>query len=163
MRLNDLQRMLVHRGMVSSDRLAEAIAGSHPGMTWIEALVAANWLDEVAVVAMVVARASIPATDLSVLGTVSGGVLALMPPDVAIEHRVVPIALDGDGDLIVAMIDPLDEAVVEEVQFFVGKTILRTVAPVSAVGWALRAYYGWRGAMSRPRAISDVVPLALAH
>jgi hypothetical protein len=163
MRLNDLQRMLVQRALVSSDQLAEAIADSHPGRTWLEGLVANGWLDEVAVVAMVVARATIPACDLSALGTVSGGVLALVPPDVAIEHRVVPVSLDGDGDLVVAMIDPLDEAAVGEAQFFVGKTLLRTVAPVSAVAWALRAYYGWRGALSRPRAISDVAPLALAR
>jgi hypothetical protein len=162
MRLNDLQRMMLERGLVSSDQLAEAIAQSHAGLTWLEGLIAAGWVDEVAVVAMIVARASMPATDLSVLGTVSGGVIALVPPDVAIEHRVVPVSLDADGDLIVAMSDPLDEAAYDEVQFFVGKTLLRTVAPASAIAWALRAYYGWRGAMSRPRAISDT-PVALAH
>jgi hypothetical protein len=68
----------------------------------------------------------------------------MVPAEVASEFRVLPVALDRDGALLVAMADPSDNHAVEELGFFVDRFVLRAVATESAVRRAIEHHYRLR-------------------
>jgi len=142
MQLTDLQALLVRRGIVTREQIRHAVAATHDsGTTWIEYLVLARAVDEQAFARCIVEGAKVPACDGTSLARIPPDVVELVPADLAVEHRVVPVRLEMDGDLTVAMVDPTDLAAVEEVGFFLGRRLLRMVATASAIAWALHAYY----------------------
>jgi hypothetical protein len=153
---SDLPRVLIQLDLVTPEQLENAVTCSrNTDHTWLELLVLHGIVDELALVGVLVERAGVPACDLSRLSTVPPSLRALVPADLAVEHRVVPVLLEPEGDLQLAMVDPLDGEAIDELGFFVARNLLRVIAPVTAIGWALRAYYGWDGWAGRPRVISD--------
>jgi len=140
--LNDLQATLVRRAVVTPDQVRHAVAAAHDdGMTWIEHLVVAGAVDEETVARCAGGEALVPACDFARLSKIPHEVVELVPADLAVEHRVVPVRVEPDGDLCLAMVDPTDLAAVEEVGFFVGRHLLREVGLATAIAWALHAYY----------------------
>lgn len=96
-----------------------------------------------------------PECDLHGLASVPPAIQALIPGDLAIEHRMVPIGLEPDGDVCVAMSDPFDLRAVREVEFFIGRRVLREVAASTPIAWALSAYYGARCALWPPQEVAE--------
>jgi len=76
------------------------------------------------------------------LARVDLNVIAMLPWEVAAEYRVVPIGLDADGDLRVAMVDPANTLAVHEIEFFSGRRAMREAASADDVAEALERYYG---------------------
>src|SRR5690348_2284847 len=60
----------------------------------------------------------------------------------AIELRVIPVSLDNDNNLTVAMSDPSDRHAVDEIAFFTGSYVVRAVATQMQIAWCLAHYYG---------------------
>ena len=65
----------------------------------------------------------------------------LIPGGTARLHGALPIAESGQS-LIVALIDPLDQQIAEDLRFALGRDIQVTVAPAGQVEDRLRKYYG---------------------
>lgn len=153
MQHHDLHALLVRTGLVTVDQVRHAVAAAHDaGLSSIEHLVLTGVLDDELLARWIAHEAVVPACSLTRLSRVRPEVIALVPGDLAVEHRVVPVALDPDGDLCLAMLDPTDRRAVEEVEFFAGRPLLREVAPATALAWALHFYYGVESALQVARA-----------
>lgn len=153
-----LKSLLVERGLVTAAQLADAEARTRgAGITWIEDLVVNGILDEEALADAVSRAACVQRCVPEALVEVPRDVLLALPPDLAAEHRVVPIGVDADGDLHVVMLDPTDSLAIEETTFFANRPVVREVGTATSIAWALHQHYGARSALW-PRATR---PLAL--
>jgi hypothetical protein len=143
MKHSNLSALLVRRGLVDLELILQAAETTKgTSCTWLEYLLLAGVLDEDQLCACLIGNERVQRCDLNELARVPHAVLASVPPDVAIEHRVVPVGVDADGYLRLVMVDPTDAVAVEEVGFFTGRSLLREVANASMVAWALHHYYG---------------------
>jgi hypothetical protein len=149
---SELKELLIRQNLVSREQVdwaTQTTQGS--GCTWLEQLLLHGLVDEERVCEHASAQACVPRADLQRLGNIGPDVVARLPADVAVEHRVMPLGLESDGDLRVGLVDPLDAATVDEVQFFAGRRVLREALAASAVAWALHRYHGVASALY-PRA-----------
>lgn len=89
------------------------------------------------------ARLMVPQVSPATLAKLSPAVVALLPADMAVEFRVMPVSLDKDGNLTVAMSDPSDRHAVDEIGFFTGKYVVRAVATQMQIAWCLAHYYDY--------------------
>jgi hypothetical protein len=157
---NDLKALLIRQMLVTKEQIdwaTEATRGSRS--TWLEQLLLVGLLNDELVCAAASAQACVPRFDDRQMGHLPIDVVARLPAEVAAEHRVLPLGLEPDGDLRIAMIDPLDSAAIEEVQFFAGRPLLREVVRATALAWALHHYHGVRSALW-PRVTRRSQPLA---
>jgi len=67
--------------------------------------------------------------------------VALVPADVAVRLRVVPLRLDG-ARLVVAMADPFDLAALDEVASIAARPLSRAAMEIAVFGELMRAAYG---------------------
>ena len=91
-------------------------------------------IDETTVVQALSMQMGFPSVSLSGI-QVPAEVIALIPPELAERHRLVPIAL-------VAMSSPKNLAIVDEIAFRTGRRVSPVLAPDSEIDAALLAYYG---------------------
>ena len=110
-----LGTLLIERGSASEDDIGRALAEQH-GCEY------APW---------------------AVLGTVPATVIAALPAKFAIRHSAVPIGL-GEGLIRIALRDPANLRVLDELFFVTGKKIVPAVAPEVRLYHALEKYYGER-------------------
>lgn len=71
--------------------------------------------------------------------------LALVPRDVALKHRILPLVLAGPSTLIVAFADPSDIAAVDDVRFITGRNVEPVVAEEDQLRDAIVRRYGATG------------------
>lgn len=137
-----LQDILVRNRLVTPDQIRHAVSEAHTsGATWLEQLILWRAIDEESVVRAGFHCGAVPRCDLDRLAKLPYDVVGMIPSDLCTEHRLMPLWVEADGDLRVAMIDPCDETAMEELTFFVDRPILREVAPASAIAWALHRYH----------------------
>lgn len=110
-----LGTLLLERGSVSEDDLGEALAQQH-GRPYVA------W---------------------SALGEVPPDVVAALPAKFAIRHAAVPFER-GENYLKIALRDPSDLRILDELFFVTGRKILPSVAPEARIYQALEKYYGER-------------------
>ncbi len=70
--------------------------------------------------------------------------LSLVPENIARRNLLIPVDLK-DGKLVVAMADPLNVLVQDELRLLTGYDIEVVVAPASEIKQAIEHYYGMRG------------------
>ncbi len=132
-------------GVVRPDQLAEAAAlRQREGGSFGECLIRIGAITEDALVEFYHRRLMIPRINAAKLEHVPLKVIALVPADMAAEFRSIPVEIDGEGNVTLAMADPSDNHAVDEVSFFVDRFVVRAVAPESAVRRAIERYYGVR-------------------
>lgn len=160
MKNNRLQSLLVDRALVTARQLEDAIARTQSsGCTWLEHLIVTGILDEDRLCDVASRTAFVQRCAPAALVKVDRDILATLPSDVAVEHRVVPIGYDVDGDLRIVMLDPGDSAALEEVTFFANRPVVREVSTATSIAWALHQHYGARSALW-PRAPRPVALVA---
>jgi hypothetical protein len=69
-------------------------------------------------------------------------VRSLVPREVALERTVVPLAVEGDGKLVLAVAEPLPADLVEQLRFALGMTLEQRAAPAVRVQQAVAKAYG---------------------
>jgi hypothetical protein len=140
---HDLQTLLVRHALVTPDQLTWAIGAARGGdRTWLEQLLLRGLVDEELLCRWVSHDLCVPWCNHAQLTALSYDVMQLLPTEVAVEHRALPLWVEPDGDLHVAMTDPCDPVAIEEVHFFAGRRLVREVAIASAIAWGLYHYYG---------------------
>lgn len=97
--------------------------------------------DEEMTCSSLAAALHLPRCSRAMLGRVPAAVIAMLPWEVAAEYRVVPIGLDAEGDLRLAMVDPTDDGALTEVEFFTSRRAMREVACATDVTEAMNRYY----------------------
>ena len=110
-----LGTLLIERGSASEDDIGRALSEQH-GCDYIP------W---------------------NVLGAVPGSVTAALPAKFAIRHSAVPVEL-GEGFIRIALRDPANLRILDELFFVTGKKIVPAVAPEVRLYQALEKYYGER-------------------
>lgn len=140
---DDAGALLVRSGLIRSDDLAAArIACADVGGTIGEHLVAAGLVADELLTEFYRSRLLVPQVNPNNLARLATALVAVIPADMAVELRVVPVAVDREGNLTVAMSDPSDRHAVDEISFFTGKYVVRAVATQMQIAWCLAHYYG---------------------
>jgi type IV pilus assembly protein PilB len=132
--------LLVEAGLIDKFQLASALAhqrnwGGKLGAILIEM----RFVDESELARILSEKLRIPYEDLF-QETIAEEVLALIKPEIAKKHGVVPARKDGRS-LVLAMSDPLDIDAMDEVRFITGMSIKPVLAMESEIQDAIRKYY----------------------
>jgi hypothetical protein len=134
--------LLLRAGAIRPEQLTAAHAlKAREGGSFGECLVRMGVMTEEGLVEFYHKRLMIPRLDESRLQDLPAKVLSLVTPDMAAEFRVVPVEIDREGTLTLAMADPSDNHAVDEVAFFADKFVVRGVASESAVRRAIERHY----------------------
>lgn len=160
-----LGERLVARGVVDAAMLQRALAHQKAHGVRLGSALAAVGVDHGEIVAALGEQQGVPGVDLprSVLDLQH---LALIPREVAEIEAILPIGVDG-GKLLLALADPQNARVLEEVQLISGLTVLPHVALASTLGQVIRAAYDaaalgvkrWRGESAAKDATGPVLRL----
>lgn len=146
----DLARLLVQKGVLAADAAARALAAAHDGDVASAALRLGLAGEPVLVRALAelhgcpgvdFSRSVVPTANLDV---VAGGFCR--------QRRVIPVSV-GKGEVVLAMADPEDFALADEIRFVTGRKVLRYVAVPVSIERALdglvrernRGAPAWRG------------------
>ena len=140
---DDAGALLVRSGLVSSSALDEARAKlAEGGGTVGEQLVAAASGDRRCADRFYKQRLLVPQVHPNVLARLPAKVVAVIPSDMAIELRAIPVSIDPENNLTIAMGDPSDRRAVDQIAGFTGSYIVRAVATQMQIAWCLAHYYG---------------------
>ena len=155
-----MQALLDH-DVISAGELEGAIRATRGSTSnWLEQLVLLGRLDEEAFCHCLSRVLLVPCCDPRRLAHISRQVLLGLPAEVILEHQVLPVWLDHEGDLHVAMVQPVDSARWDEIQFFAAgqRRLMREIIGPTAMAWALHTYFGLEStlcpaAQHRPQAL----------
>src|SRR5689334_1023068 len=140
---DDAGALLVRSGLVSANALDDARARvAALGGTLGEQLVTSGAISDEVLTSFYRSRLLVPQVNPNTLARLTPKIVAMLPADMAIELRVVPVSVDGDNNLTVAMSDPSDRHAVDEIGFFTGAYVVRAVATQMQIAWCLAHYYG---------------------
>ncbi len=140
---DDAGALLVRSGLVSASALDDARSKiADLGGTVGEQLVASGIVADDALTNFYKTRLLVPQVNPNTLARLSAKVVAVIPHDMAIELRAIPVSLDAENNLTVAMSDPSDRHAVDEIAFFTGAYVVRAVATQMQIAWCLAHYYG---------------------
>ncbi len=136
--------MLVAAKMVTPEQVAEALAAQRDsGRRLGEELVAKGFVTEIQLTQVLSNQLSVPWVSLQRI-EFTRDLLNLVPAEVANRLCVIPIyvrAIKSKYTLYVAMDDPSNEDVIEELTAAVGLPIKTMVSPPSEIRHAIRVYY----------------------
>lgn len=151
--------LLLRSGVLRQGDLAAAAAlRERDGGSFGECLVRLGVIDEDALAEFYQRRLMITRVPDHRLVDVSARAMALVPADMAAEFRVIPVELDPEDHLVLAMADPADNHAVDEVSFFADRFVVRVVATETAIRDAIERHYGVR--FTSPRAVDRVGAVA---
>jgi type IV pilus assembly protein PilB len=137
LRIGDL---LVREGLITKDQLAKALAEQRSsGMRLGYVLVKEGFVQEVEVTKALARQYRVPAVDLSRF-EVDAKIIKLLPSEVAIKHTVLPLKREG-RTLTVAMGDPTNMQVLEDLKFITRFDIFPVIAGEYTLRMAIEKYY----------------------
>ncbi len=137
----DWLQQLVDDGIVGPDQLSEAgdLAASM-GITPEDALVKQGYTTADVVAKYKAKQFGYEFVDLEG-AEISGTVIELVPESVARENNVMPLNLDGDR-LVVAVVDPMDYAVLDKLRFILNRDVQVVMSPKESILAAINRHYG---------------------
>lgn len=139
-----LGEILMERGLIDVDQLNAALAHQRNwGMRLGTALVAKGFVAEGTLTRVLSESLGFPMVDLAKV-VVDPKALALVPRRTCEQHDVLPLAIkEGKGRkvLLLAMADPLNVAVVDEIGFTTDSIVKPAIAQISSLEQAVRRYY----------------------
>jgi type IV pilus assembly protein PilB len=146
-----LGALLVASGLVTQQDLDSALdRQQHDGGRLGEALVHAGLLTEQDMVAAVAGQMRIGVADLPDAAPQPAS-MALLPRDFIVRHRLMPLYLDDDGALHVAMTDPLDIITIDEVSLRTKRRVVPLICTEKGFDAALAIYFSARGKLQDAR------------
>ena len=78
--------------------------------------------------------------------------MGLLPRDFIVRHRLMPLRVDDNGNLILAMTNPLDVISIDEVSMRTGKRVVPVICTESGFDEAVGTYFSMRGKLQATRA-----------
>src|SRR5918998_3162779 len=137
MRLGDL---LLKEGLISREQLDKALLdGKQNGTRLGYALVKLGYVTETDITKMLARQFRMPAVDLSRF-EVDPRIAKLIPADLATKHLVLPLKRDG-RTLTVAMADPTNLGVIDDIKFITRYDIFPVIAGEYTLRNAVDKYY----------------------
>jgi hypothetical protein len=139
-----LGEILLERGLIDLDQLNSALAHQRQwGMRLGTALVAKGFIVEGVLTRVLSESLGIPMVDLARIQP-EPKALQMLNGTICEQHDVFPIALKeqkGRKVLLLAMADPLNATVIDEIAFTQGCIVKPAIAQISSLGQAIRRYY----------------------
>jgi type IV pilus assembly protein PilB len=141
-----LGEMLVRQGVVDAQQIGKATAMCKSRRIPLgEALVALGFASEDQVWRALAKQSKLPFVDLEADlakgGRIRPDLIALVPPEVAAEHGVLPVTAKGEK-LILAVDDPSRAFGLDTLQFLLDRDLGTALATPSALARAMSHYYG---------------------
>ncbi len=130
-------------GLLSESQVASAreFAAAHKGHL-AEGILALNLADEDALVAFVASKLMIPRAEGKLLGRVPPEMAALIPAELAWRYKIIPVTVDRQRNLTLAMLDPTALAAVKAVAEHSGCYVVRAAAKASELEANLSRLFG---------------------
>jgi type IV pilus assembly protein PilB len=136
-RLGDL---LVREGLITRDQLDQALLEQkNTGMRLGYCLVKLGFVQELEITKALARQYKMPAVDLTRF-EVDSKIIKLVPSDVAVRHMVLPLKREG-RTLTVAVSDPTNHAVVDDLKFITRYDIFPVIAGEYTLRGAIERYY----------------------
>jgi CheY-like chemotaxis protein len=132
----DLARILVQDGVLTPEGATRAVQVAREGDIASSAL-ELRLADEASLVGGLARAHECPGVDLSRC-VLPVAYLGVVTPDFCHQHRVLPVSV-GKSEIVLAMANPDDLSVADEVRFLTGKNVLRYVAVGTAIVRTLEA------------------------
>ncbi len=146
-----LGALLVASGLVTREQLNGALARQHDGGGRLgEVLVTEGLVSEHDIVTAVAGQMHIGVVDLAQT-TPQPGALGLLPRDFIVRRRLMPLSLDDNGSLVVAMTNPLDVISIDEIGMRTKKRVVPVICTESAFDEAVSIYFSSRGKLKDAR------------
>ncbi len=135
-------QVLVDMGFITDEQQELLVdeQHEHPGQLLGKVAIDMGLINEEQVVQALAEQLSLQATSISEI-TIKKDVLAMVTAPMAQMYRIVPVEFDGDT-LTVAMCDPQNLSVQDELRTFLGFNIRVVVTAESSMTAALERYYG---------------------
>ena len=150
-----LGAVLVASGLVTRQQLDGALARQNDGGGRLgEVLVSEGLVSEQAIVTAVAGQMHIGVVDLTQT-TPQPAALGLLPRDFIVRRRLMPLSLDDNGSLVVAMTNPLDVISIDEVGMRTKKRVVPVICTESAFDEAVSIYFSSRGKLKDAREESE--------
>jgi type IV pilus assembly protein PilB len=152
-----LGALLVASGLVTQAQLDGALKRQRSdGGRLGEVLVNDGLVTEQDIVRAVAGQMRIGVVDLAQAAP-QANAIGLLPRDFIIRHRLMPLSLDDNGSLILAMTNPLDVITVDEVGMRTKKRIVPVICTESGFDDAVSIYFSSRGKLKDARKGGDDV------
>ncbi len=136
-----LAKLLVRRGIVSEEQIRESLeSGKDSGFGLCESLVSLGYVMERDLVELLSREYGVPFMDIDACET-EESVLRLVPRDTALEKFLLPVSVEGP-DLTIAVSDPSNILMLDDLGFITGKNIKPVVASERSIRMKLARYYG---------------------
>ncbi len=136
-----LGAILQEMGVVTFEQVEEALEfQKREGCKIGEALIRLGYATQQQVAQALAKQFRMPYIDLDSI-QVPEEIVAVIQPEVAAEHRVIPIQ-SKERVVTVAISDPLDFETIDNVRFILNKEVECVLATEDAIASALRDYYG---------------------
>ncbi len=136
-RLGDL---LVREGLITREQLSQALQEQrNSGMRLGYTLVKLGLVEETEITKMLARQYRMPAVDLARF-EVDPRIVKLIPAEVAVRHTVLPLKREG-RTLTVAMSDPTNMTVVDDLKFITRYDIFPVIAGEYTLKTAIERYY----------------------
>ncbi len=146
-----LGAMLVASGLITQRQLDAALERQHSdGGRLGELLVSEGLLSEQDIVNAVAGQMRLGVIDLG-RSAPQTNALGLLPRDFIIRHRVIPLSLDEQGALTLAMTNPLDVITIDEVGMRTKRRIVPVICTESGFDEAVGVYFSARGKLKDAR------------
>jgi len=136
-----LAKLLVGKGLVSIDQIREAVEEQRSSGSGLgDSLVKLGHIPETELLESMGKYFGIPVMDLD-SRSIEPEVLNLIPRGTAAEQSLIPVSLVG-ADLIVAVSDPSNILLLDDLGFITGKHIVPVIASERAIMAKITEYYG---------------------
>ena len=135
-----LGNFLVREGLITPEQLENALQEqkANGGMLGSN-LVKMGYIEEAELMEFMSKQFGVPSTDPSKLD-VDPDVIEMIPGNIVNKYRIVPISLEGQT-LTIAMVDPSNIFIIDDIKFLTRKNIRVTVATESSIKSAMDRFY----------------------
>ncbi|UCG13742.1 MAG: type IV-A pilus assembly ATPase PilB [Deltaproteobacteria bacterium] len=135
-----LGNFLVREGLISAQQLESALQEqkANGGMLGSH-LVKMGFLEEAELMEFLSKQFGVPSTDPSKLD-VDPEVIEMIPANIVMKYKIVPISLEGQT-LTIAMVEPSNIFIIDDIKFLTRKNIRVTVATESSIKLAMDRFY----------------------
>ena len=140
-----LGALLVADGLVSQHQIETALARQQIERRRLgDVLVREGLVSETDLVEALAAQLRLEVADLDQV-YFSPETLALLPRDFMVHRRVLPLEVEDDGTLVLAMTDPLDIVAIDEVRLRTKRNVRAVICTESAFEEASATFFNTRG------------------
>jgi len=146
-----LGALLVASGILTQEQLDRALVHQRAdGGRLGEVLVREGIVEEHDLVTALAGQMHIDVADPSQM-TPDAKAIGLLPRDFIVRRRLMPLRFDANGNLIVAMTNPLDVISIDEVSMRTGKRVVPVICTETGFDEAVATYFSMRGKLRDSR------------